>query len=235
MFDAAVTTSVLYEYESWLNCDIKPIGKQYKWCTKQLLGVRKTTNYDMYMVELGLPSLRALIKAEHRKFLHKIWSARNTMNDDPLMHAMRIVMSHNDQVSRYIKQKMKLDITNSGSNRLTLYKKINQNLSVHEIYTTNGHINYIESVYWTRLRLSAHSLAAEKGRWNRRGRGRLPLEERLRPCGLVKTETHVIESCPLSLHLRNMYNFTTVEELLLGRTNFSNMCAVVHEILVGLY
>ena len=147
MFDAAVTTSVLYEYESWLNCDIKPIGKQYKWCTKQLLGVRKTTNYDMYMVELGLPSLRALIKAEHRKFLHKIWSARNTMNDDPLMHAMRIVMSHNDQVSRYItdftfndvddveeaKQKMRLDIINSGSNRSTFYKKIKSKLSVYEI------------------------------------------------------------------------------------------------------
>ena len=49
------------------------------------------------------------------------------MNDDSLMHAMRIVMNHNDQVSRYItdftfndvddveeaKQKMRLDIINS--------------------------------------------------------------------------------------------------------------------------
>ena len=147
VFDAAVTTSVLYGCESWLNCDMKPIEKEYKWCTKQLLGVRKTTNNDMCMVELGLPSLRALIKAKRRKFLHKIWSARDTMNDDPLMHAMRIVMSHNDQVSRYItdltfndvddveeaKQKMRLDIINSGSNRSTFYKKIKSKLSVYEI------------------------------------------------------------------------------------------------------
>ena len=56
-------------------------------------------------------------------------------------------MSHNDQVSTYItdltfndvddeeeaKQKMRLDIINSGSNRSTIYKKINPNLSAYEI------------------------------------------------------------------------------------------------------
>lgn len=86
MFDAAVTTSVLHGCESWLNCDIKPIEKQYKWCIKQLLGVRKTTNNDVCMVESGLPSLRALIKNKQIHFFHKM-SERNTMDDDPLMHA----------------------------------------------------------------------------------------------------------------------------------------------------
>ncbi len=64
VFDAAVTTSVLYGCESWLNCDIRPIEKQYKWCIKQLLGVRKITNNDVCMVELGLSSLRVVIKAK---------------------------------------------------------------------------------------------------------------------------------------------------------------------------
>lgn len=68
VFDAAVTTLLLYGYESWLNCDIKAVEEQYKWCIKQLLGVRKTTSNDVCMVELGLPSLRALIKQRQRIF-----------------------------------------------------------------------------------------------------------------------------------------------------------------------
>lgn len=245
VFDAAVTTSVLYGCESWLNCDIKPVEKQYKWCIKQLLGVRKTTNNDVCMVELGLPSLRALIKEKQRKFFHKMWLERNTMDDDPLMHAVRLVLNYNDQVSRYItditfnnfedveeaKREIRLNIINSASNRISFYKTVNPNLQVHDIYTSNINVNEIERVSWTRLRLSAHSLAVERGRWNRRGRGRLPLEERLCPCGLVQTEIHVVESCPLSLHLRNMYNITTVDDLLLGRTDYSNVCAIIHKIL----
>ncbi len=34
IFDAAVTSSILYGCESWLNGDIKSIEKQYKWCIK---------------------------------------------------------------------------------------------------------------------------------------------------------------------------------------------------------
>ena len=57
-------------------------------------------------------------------------------------------------------------------------------------------INELERMEWTRLRLSSHSLAVEVGRWNRRGRGRLPMEERLCVCGQIQTEQHVIEICP---------------------------------------
>lgn len=196
------------------------------------------------MVELGLPSLRALIKQRQRNFFHKIWLERNTMDDDPLIHTVRLVLGYNDQISRYInditfsnsndikeaKQQLKLNITNSTSNRLYFYKMVNPNLEVHDIYTKNFKVNNIERVSWTRLRLSAHSLAVEKGRWNRRGRGRLPMEERLCPCGLVQTEAHVIESCPLSLHLRNMYNITTVGELF-ARIEYNNVCAIIHKVL----
>ena len=206
--------------------------------------MRKTTGNDVCMVELGLPSLRPLIKQKQSHFFHKIWLERNSMDDDPLIHTVRLVQGYSDQVSRYInditfnnsndaeeaKRQMRLNITNSTSSRLHFYKIVNPNLGVHDIYTNNIKVNDIERVSWTRLRLSAHSLAVEKGRWNRRGRGRLPLEERLCPCGLVQTETHVIERCPLSLHLRNVYNITTVEELF-GRTDYNNVCATINKIL----
>ena len=34
IFDAALMSAILYGSESWLNGDLKPIEKQYKWCIK---------------------------------------------------------------------------------------------------------------------------------------------------------------------------------------------------------
>ena len=59
--------------------------------------------------------------------------------------------------------------------------------------------------------LGAHSLAIETGRWNRRGQGRLPREQRLCTCGDIQTERHVIETCPLTNPLRQHYGFTPLE------------------------
>ena len=224
IFDAAVMSTILYACESWVNGNTKPIGKQYKWCVKQVLGVRKTTNNDVCMVELGVPPVKALIKAKQRKFFTKMWRERNAMTDDPLAHAMRIVMEYNDNVSRYIRDMtsdytddveeaqtvLKQNLLRSTSNRLAFYRCVNPDLKVHDIYVKNVKVNEIERISWTKLRLSAHSLAVERGRWNRRGRGRLPLEERLCPCGQVQTEKHIIENCPISLPVRQSYHVTTV-------------------------
>ena len=102
---------------------------------------------------------------------------------------------------------------------------------VHDLYLKKIKVNEIDRISWTRLRLSAHSLAIEKGRWNRRGRGRLPMEERLCPCGQIQTEAHVIESCPMSLQIRQMYNITTINDLLLVREDYDKVCMIIHKLL----
>ena len=71
----------------------------------------------------------------------------------------------------------------------------------------------------------------ETGRWNRRGRGRLPLEERQCVCGGVQTEKHVIELCPFSYDVRQNYNFVTLEDLFSGRYDNLTICKVIHDIL----
>ena len=125
-------------------------------------------------------------------------------------------LRYNDAVSRYIsemtiddtddivmsKKDIKLRTMRSVWNRLVFYKTVSPDWIVHDIYTKNININEIHRVSWTKLRVSAHSLAIEKGRWNRRGRGRLPVQERLCPCALIQTEIHVIGNYPISSQIR---------------------------------
>ena len=93
---------------------------------------------------------------------------------------------------------LKHNIGLSQSSRRITYKQINPNLSVHKIYLMKHNINEHHRTAFTRFRLSSHSLAVEVGRWSRRGRGRLPLEERLCTCGEIQTEQHVVQYCPMS-------------------------------------
>ena len=129
-----------------------------------------------------------------------MWLERNFLDDDPLMHAMRVVLGYNDSISRYLNDMtsnftndveeaqlvLKTKMMNSVSNRLAFYKIINPNLIVHEVYLSNVKVNEIERISWTRLRLSAHSLAIERGWWNRQGRGRLLVAESFFPVALSK-------------------------------------------------
>ena len=115
------------------------------------------------------------------------------MVDDPLIHVIRIMFNYNTTTSRFIHnlididvddiavslEKLKTQISASDSGRVLVYKGINPDLNVHPIYSSKVQVNELERVKWTKMRLSAHSLAVEVGRWNRRGRGRLPVEERL--------------------------------------------------------
>ena len=49
--DSCLMSSLLYECESWLNGNIKPMEILYNICIKHLLGVRKTSNTKLGMVE----------------------------------------------------------------------------------------------------------------------------------------------------------------------------------------
>ena len=102
VFEAALMSTLLYGCESWLSGDIKPVNKQYMWCIKQLLGVRKTTCNDLCLMELGCPPLQALVKSQQRKFFSSMWRERSGLADDPLAHAIRVTLDHTSLTSRYV-------------------------------------------------------------------------------------------------------------------------------------
>jgi len=228
VLNAALMSSVLYGCESWIGADLAPVAKIYNWAIKELLDVKLTTCNDLCYIEGGFIPLKSIVMARQRKYLKRILTERSSMVDDPLNHALKLIAKSATHTSRTIRNLtadltnddndpllvLQTKISNSDSSRITTYKTyINPNLTTHPIYSTKHSISEHHRKAFTRFRISAHSLAVETGRWNRKGRGRLPLEERLCSCGEPQTEKHVVEDCPLSRQLRLQYNVHTIEHL----------------------
>ena len=126
---------------------------------------------------------------------------------------------------------LKASLVNNMSSRRVTYKMINPDLSLHYIYKEKHAINESHRLSFTRFRVSGHNLACETGRWNRRGRGRLPLEERLCSCGGIQTEQHVVQECPLTHDIRQRYNFSQIQHLFSEYIKPELTCKIIHEIL----
>ena len=211
---------------------------------KELMGVRKTTSNVVCYAELGYPSLPDLLKHRQHKFFHRMWSERNNMNDDPLSFAISTVMNYNTPVGKLLRdmttnnvpdmsmliRNVHASIADSNTSRCNVYKIINPTFKVHDVYNRKHAINDLQRISFTRFRVSGHSLAVETGRWNRRGRGRLPLEERLCVCGSVQTEKHVVEDCPNTQHFRDFYGIHTLNDLFSSFTD-DVVCKIIHDIL----
>ena len=174
-----------------------------------------------------------------------MWIERRDTNDDPLGYMVNFVLNSRFLTKNYLKElleseinvvsealnNLKQDIITSDSSKCRYYISINPDLKVHDIYNTKVRLNELERKSWTKFRLSAHSLEIETGRWNRRGRGRLPIEERLCQCGQIQTERHVVETCTMSQHVRELHNLSSLENLMVDRNDYANICHVVHTIL----
>ncbi|CAL4234322.1 unnamed protein product [Meganyctiphanes norvegica] len=98
VFYAAVMSSLMYGCESLLDGNIKPMEKLCNMCIKHLLFVRKNTTTSLCLVELDLPTLKALVTQRQRKFFKTIWAERENMIDDPISHAIRLVKTETSQL-----------------------------------------------------------------------------------------------------------------------------------------
>ena len=193
-----------------------------------------TTCTDVCYAELGYSPLKSLVVARQRKFFQRLWWERRRMSDDPWAHALNLTLATNTPTSKHIQnlinnslddikagiQSVKQSILNSSSSRRLTYKVLNPTLTVHEVYKCRGKVNEVHRVAFSRPRVIGHTLAIETGRWNRRGRGRLEVAERLCPCRAVQTELHVIESCPLTQDIRTQYEFTSWTQIINDSAQF---------------
>ena len=174
-------------------------------------------------------------------------NGRYELQDDPLVYALKLVLNStyntsnhlrnlitNNNVNDYMQdtESLKDSIRQSDSSRRRVYcDYVNSGLSIHSIYTKKHNVYEPYRISFTRFRVSSHNLACETGRWNRRGRGILPMEERLCSCGLVQTEEHVISLCQISQNLRDNYNFLNINDLFSGNFQSDTVCKIIFEIL----
>lgn len=245
VLDAALMSSLLYGCESWLGADLKPIIKLYNWLIKQMLQVRRSTSNLVCYAESGYPCLEDLVKQKQHKFFDTMWRERQELDDDPLMLVIRMVKATNTPAAKLINgflsnvvptdndimNTVRDKLRNQTTSRCIVYKDINPDLVVNNIYKNKHTINEFHRIAFTRFRVSGHNLAIETGRWNRRGRGRLPVEERLCECGQVQTERHVVQDCSLTQNIRHFYDLTTCEELFFGKYSPDLTCEIIHKIL----
>ena len=58
------------------------------------------------------------------------------------------------------------------------------------------------------------------------------MNERLCVCGVgVQTERHVVQDCPLTQHIRDDYQFSTLEQLFDAHLAPGAVCKILHDIL----
>ena len=103
---------------------------------------------------------------------------RNNMDDDPLNFAMNIILSMNTPVAKLVQNmtgtnvpniatlisNVQETVRNSEGSRYVVYREINPEIEVHQIYKCKHSINDRFRISFTRLRLSGHNLAIETGR-----------------------------------------------------------------------
>ena len=129
VFNAAVMSSILYGCESWLDGNIKPMENIYHMCIKHLLGVRKNTTNSLCLVELGLPTLKALVIHRQRKYFKIMWDERRNMIDDPFSHALNLVKNSNTATARYVNDLITKDVDDIGQSLRRIQEEVNTNRS----------------------------------------------------------------------------------------------------------
>ena len=242
VFDAAITSALLYSTESWTTNSIKSLEKQYHSMIKCLLNVRPNTSIKLCMVEAGIPPLSALMKRNRQRFLARQFAAPNAEHPFHQMHAL--CAASNTPAARFLRAAaeqrpdpsgenlVRAVIENAHGTKFNTYKTVlNPQMNVSPVYTTNDYIPDYQRTAYTRIRVMSHRLKVETGRWSR-----IPADQRVCPCDgtSVQDEEHVLITCPNTLHLRQRFprlTFTSAAELLDEPEHLKDLCAYAYNIL----
>ena len=178
---------------------------------RTLLGVRKTTATELCLVEIGVPTLSQRVRTLQKNAIEKMITQRANLPDDPFNFALSVARETRCPAARYIDDLHEYNpeadtallherIQRSDRSKyMTYVQKMNPSLSVHEMYALND-ADENKRLTTTRIRLSSHNLAIERGRWSR-----IPREERLCSCGAIQDEEHISAQCPTTNDIRDSH------------------------------
>ena len=149
------------------------------------------------------------MKNAQYRLLTKLLSDGRSPSDDPFLLVWSLCQRANTPGFRYLSAVLiagdfidkdtnlrKERIRSSDKSKAKTYVELNPDLVVHPLY--HASVPEHHRIATTRLRLSAHNLAIETGRWSR-----TPRLQRLCRCGMVQTEEHCLCFCNLTQELRS--------------------------------
>ena len=90
VFDAALTSAMLYGSEGWFTKDMDSMNKLYMRAVKVLLGVRATTPNTLCLIEAGLSELQAMIMHEKSELHSEVHANGHLQGDEPLSMALQV-------------------------------------------------------------------------------------------------------------------------------------------------
>ena len=241
VFDACLKSTLIYGCESWFYANLSELQTLYMSAIKCMLHVRTTAPNDLCLLELDMPSLKAVVKDRQTKFYKRIVEARREMDDDPFNFAIALARENNLKCWQLIRSIMddetnvisndiecrKRSVNQSQGSKFKTYCELNPDLSGHPVYSDKDIPDY-QRVSFTRLRISSHSLKVETGRWSR-----TPRENRTCPCNdtSVQDEKHVITECELYAELRARFPNVTFEIPAFFNCDPKAISVICHEIL----
>ncbi|ELU05202.1 hypothetical protein CAPTEDRAFT_211614 [Capitella teleta] len=173
VWSAAPVSSILYDIEFWLGLAvIETANAMYMRSVRKLLGVRKTTAGDLFLIEAGLPLLVNKAKSIQKKTLEKFIDKTSDLTDDPLMFTLEKCRTANTPCARYTRsldqhdynhedQILKLKARTSTRTKYHTYCNLmNPELKRHEMYAD---LNVKENarLKTTKICLSSHNFAIE--------------------------------------------------------------------------
>ena len=242
VFDAAVTSALVYGTESWLTNNTKALETQYNTMVKCLLGVRSNTSMKLCMLEAGIPPLSSIIRRNRQSFLTRQFAQPNA--EHPFHQAHAVCTAENTPAARFVRAALEHHLEpplegvartireSVDATKFSNYcSRLNPGLSVSPVYTTEVYIPDYQRTSFTRLRVMSHRLKVETGRWSR-----IPATQRVCDCdgASVQDEEHVLTACPRTQHLRQRYprlTYTSAADVLGECTHLQDLCAYVHHIL----
>ena len=229
VFEAVLTTKLIYGCESWFTEDYKSIELQYMRALRALLGVRKQTPNQVVLTECGMIELKELVRKCQQRFIN----SKLIDPEEPLSKIYRLCQQNNTNAFRCLQRakefvfdaeaRRKQAMNSSGKTRTVTYRNINPQFSVHSMYnSTNRYYPDYRRVEVTRFRVGSHRLKVETGRWSR-----TPRELRVCSCGTgvaVQDEGHVVFDCDYTEDLRLKYGVVAEMSLVevLSDTNFND-------------
>ena len=210
VFRACILSTVLYSCEGWCTNNIdKSIRKIYMTCIRSLLGVRISTDVDLCLHEIMMPSIEVLVHETQRKYYMNVV---NNVDKHPLLcrimemgrnsqlpsghitkckamkHIDKVIATNNKQCISQDMANRRDRIAQTTKTKSMLYKLWCPTLAVHDVYTTRKYFPEHWRIAWTRFRLGSTNLPCEKGRWNDRNNTKCL-------CNGTQTETHILLDC----------------------------------------